>query len=135
MKAFRSFHRSGIYEICYGNAHCNSPGKVLKAPVNILDKISNIIPRKKSSKTFNFKPRYQNHGYRIDYAAPTSPSYYYKPVAVKTAAPVAKPSMKSNFYPAPSPVVANVNSKKPISILIEYDEDGQRLVMIFKSRS
>ena len=90
-------------------------GKVLKAPVNILDKISNIMPRKKSSKTSNFKPRYQNHGYRIDYAAPTSPSYYYKPVAVKNAAPVAKPSMKSNFYPPPSPVVANVNSKKPIS--------------------
>ena len=89
--------------------------KVLKAPVNILDKVSSLIPRKKSSKTSNFKLRYKNHGYRIDYAAPTSPSYYYKPVGVKSAAPVAKPSMKSNFYPAPSPVVANVNSKKPIS--------------------
>ena len=89
--------------------------KVLKAPVNILDRVFNSIPRKKSFKTSNFKPRYKNYGYRKGYVAPTSPSYFYKPVAVKTAAPVAKSSMKSNSYSAPSPVVANVGVPKPIS--------------------
>ena len=90
-------------------------GKVLKAPVNILDKVSNIITRKKFTKASNFKPRYKNHRYRLDYATPISSSYHFKPVSVKTAAPVAKPSIKSNSYSVPSSVVANVNSHKQTS--------------------